>query len=84
MAYSSTVIMEAAGSGEYIPHDVTSEKTAILILNVVKTIYLVTAVIFHITFHNSYVRCLLCRFLPQMSYQLFILQVVFQMGMSVL
>ena len=78
------MIMEAAGSGEYVPHNVTSQKTTILMLNAVKMSYLMAAVIFHVVFHNSYVTCLLCRFLPQMSCQLFILWVVFQMGLTVL
>jgi hypothetical protein len=42
------MIMEAAGSGEYVPHNVISQKTAILMLNAVKMTYLMAAVIFHI------------------------------------
>lgn len=58
MVYSSTVIMEAAGSGEYVPHSVACQKAVILMLNATKTTYLMAAVIFHIAFHKSHVRCL--------------------------
>jgi hypothetical protein len=74
--------MEASGSGEYVPHSVAYQKAVILMLIAVKITNLMAAVIFHIAFHKSHVRCL--QIFATNVISPFILWVVFQMGMTVL